>query len=201
MRPDERERVWWNEAWQVFESESLRVARRFDSEFAEPLSTVRLRLYVEPTRVHVAGNFLVQFEREARRALSLPIGERTIVSFLSRLEARPRPESPRRAGLEITNTRPGSLEWVLAPYGALEALTTYAPFQVVTAVTWLIGSGATIRALYRRFRDDPNPAVHEFGVVALPDGTRVSVPAGGRLTVLGEGPDRLIELDVSFGEQ
>lgn len=201
MQADDRERLWWDHAWQLFESESLNRARRLDAELAVVLEAIQFRLYVRPTSVNVAANFLVQFEREVRRALSLPIGERSIESFFRRFEARPRPESPRSAGLEILETRPGSLEWLLAPYGALEAVTSYAPLQVVSTAAWLVGAGAKISTIVRRNRDDPTIESRELGVVSMPDGTRVSVPAGGRLTVIGEGKDRIIEIDVGFGEQ
>ena len=120
----------------------------------------------------------------------------------SSIDSRPSRGPSHLDGLVSRSPRHEQVPWNgYLPYGALEAMATSGLFQTIAGIAWLIGPGAKLVAIIRRHRQDPDPEAYELAVVTMPDGARISVPAGGHLTVIGEGLDRVIELHVDFGEQ
>ena len=184
----------WINAWNALEASALRSAQEFDSR-VEAASHLRLRVISESSRAATMGRFIVDIDRESRRAIVLrqPPRETSGGTTL------PRPVPPREAGYDILSAQPGSLDVLLEPYGYLLEAARYEPLQVLSLLCWLLGGGLKIRSVFRHRRGDTPGEVavdRELAIVDFPGGGRIWLPYGAQLSLHGETPDGVFDLFV-----
>jgi hypothetical protein len=161
---------------------ALAPSRRFDELIRQfqPVD-VQVLLHRDDVGATAVGRNLWLLDREVRRAAAI-VRQRPFRSF-------PRPLPPSRSGLRVADTRPGSLDLLLEPFGLVRDLLLSDPVQMTLTFFTLMGGVRWLRARRR----PPDQAKREEGEavsIHMPRKLRVTAPANARVRVrLADGSE------------
>lgn len=163
---------------------SLARVRRFDDQVREFGPTdVRVVWRRENARATSTARSLWAFDREFRRAARI-VGSQSFRGL-------PSPLSAEQGGLVIQQSRAGSIEIVLEPYGLVRDLLLSDPLQITVTAYALLGGVRRVIGRIRPLGQDVPEAEEERGRVTVdlpgPGQAHVSAPADADAHVMLPG--------------